>query len=260
MRRYTRSGRIRTSLAIILVKTHDWGTKVKQAPVYWRNPTGQQSDFTIKTVWTGIIGANAASDAPATTLTWRQHHGHLTTFEPGLSFDLGDWGRFLPHPVEKLHPKLLMSHFTTAETKGDLDFVAFIEESASGFHLHFVIVNIDVRPHLDFLDIDRLLLLARLGGFLLRGEFEAAVIEDLCDRGLGIGSNFNEIKTRFGGHFPRFVDRHIAVIGALVVDQLNFVGTDIIVDPRPILGRGWRSSVGSANGGILLYCCCLYIW
>jgi hypothetical protein len=46
-------------------------------------------------------------------------------------------------------------------------------------------MRVDVRPHLDFLDVDRLLLLAGFRRFLLGGVFEAAVIEDLADRRLG---------------------------------------------------------------------------
>jgi hypothetical protein len=42
-------------------------------------------------------------------------------------------------------------------------------------------VDIDIGPHLDFLDLDGLLLLAGFGGFLLRLKLEAAVIEDLGD-------------------------------------------------------------------------------
>jgi hypothetical protein len=117
-------------------------------------------------------------------------------------------------------------------------------------------VNVDIRPHLDFFDLDRLLLLARLGGFLLRLVLEAAVIEDLGDGRLGIRGDFDEIKTGLGGNLQRAVDRYIAVVGTLVVDQLNFADSDFLVDPRPVLGRCRRGSVGSANGGILLYCCC----
>jgi hypothetical protein len=113
-------------------------------------------------------------------------------------------------------------------------------------------VNIDVRPHLDFLDLDRLLLLAGLGGFLLRLVLEAAVIEDLGDGRIGIRGDLDEIKTGFDGNLQRAVDRDVAVVGSLVVDQLNFTDTDFLVDPRPVLGGCRLGSVGSANGGILL--------
>jgi hypothetical protein len=56
---------------------------------------------------------------------------------------------------------------------------------------------IDVRTHLDLLDLLRLLVLARGGGLFLGLVFELADIENLAYRRIGAGGNFNEVPPRF---------------------------------------------------------------
>jgi len=51
-------------------------------------------------------------------------------------------------------------------------------------------MGVDVRAHLDFLDLDDLLFLARFGRFLLRRILQLAEIENLADRRFGIGRDF----------------------------------------------------------------------
>jgi hypothetical protein len=48
-------------------------------------------------------------------------------------------------------------------------------------------MGIDAGTHLDLLDLDGFLLLARLGGLFLGLELVLAVVEDLDDRRLRIG-------------------------------------------------------------------------
>ena len=74
-----------------------------------------------------------------------------------------------------------MGDFATAEAQGDLDLVAFLEKAKNRFHLHAVVVFVDAGAKLDFLDLDDLLLLARLSRLLLLGETKAAVIENFTD-------------------------------------------------------------------------------
>ena len=63
-----------------------------------------------------------------------------------------------------------MRHLAAAEAQRDLDLVAFLEEAPHGLHLDLVVVVVDARAELDFLDLDGLLLLAGLGGLLLLVE------------------------------------------------------------------------------------------
>ena len=63
-----------------------------------------------------------------------------------------------------------------------------------GLHLDVVIVVVDAGPELDLLDLDGLLLLARLGRLLLLEEAEPAVIEDLADRGDRVRGDLDEVE------------------------------------------------------------------
>jgi hypothetical protein len=112
-------------------------------------------------------------------------------------------------------------------------------------------VNVDVRPHLDFLDLDGLLLLASLSGLLLALVLEATVVKDLGDRRIGIGGNLDQVETRFAGKLKRPLDWYGTLVGALGVDQLDLADGDILIDARSILG-GRRCLIGPANGGDLL--------
>jgi hypothetical protein len=115
-------------------------------------------------------------------------------------------------------------------------------------------VDVDVRPHLDLFDLDGLLLLAGLSGLFLALVLEAAVVEDLGDRRLRIGGDFDEVEARFPGQFEGARYGRRPVIGALAVDQLDLADVDVLIDARPILG-GRGCLVRSANGGVLLCRC-----
>ncbi len=130
----------------------------------------------------------------------RKHHHHLPSFELRLGFDLGDRRYLFPNLVQKLHAEFHMRHLATPESQRELHLVAFLEEAAHGFHLHLIVMGVDVRPHLDFFDLDDLLVLASFGRLLLVGVFQLAEIEDLGDRRFRIGRNLDEIEPGlFGG-------------------------------------------------------------
>ena len=69
--------------------------------------------------------------------------------------------------LQKIVAELLVGHFAAAEAQRHLDLVAFLEEPLHRAHLHVVVVLVDPGTDLDLLDLDDLLLLARLGRFLL---------------------------------------------------------------------------------------------
>jgi hypothetical protein len=109
-------------------------------------------------------------------------------------------------------------------------------------------VGVDVRTHLDFLDLDRLLLLAGFSGFLLGLELEAAVIESLADGRDRIRRYLDKIEAGLGRDCKGAFDRDGAEIGALGVDKLNFADANLFVDPGTFLGRCRGCSMGPANG------------
>ena len=87
-----------------------------------------------------------------------------------------------------------MRHFPPAKAEGDFHLIAVFEELIHLPKFHVVIVRVDIRAHFDFFDVDGLLLLPRLGGFLLGLELVFPVIENLTDGGFCSWGDFNEVK------------------------------------------------------------------
>jgi hypothetical protein len=108
-------------------------------------------------------------------------------------------------------------------------------------------VDVDVRAHLDFLDLDGLLLLPRLGSFLLRLELVLAVVEDLDDGRARSGGYLYEIEAGILGQLARLVDIDDATVLTIVVNKLNLRDSDLVVDPGPLLDRR-GSTIRTANG------------
>ncbi len=112
-----------------------------------------------------------------------------------------------------------MGDLATAETKGHLDLVAFLEEAVDGFHFDAVVMLVDTRAQFDFLDLDHFLLFARLGGLFLLGKAETTVIEDLADGGHGVGRDLHEIEAGLFGQGQSILQLDGAVILTFGIDQ-----------------------------------------
>jgi pimeloyl-ACP methyl ester carboxylesterase len=121
-------------------------------------------------------------------------------------------------------------HFAPAEAQCYLDLVALFKETLGGAHFHFVIMIIDHRAKLDFLELDDLLLLARLGRFFLLLEFELPVVENLRDWRLCIRRDFDEIKTRFVSHGDGLSCGNDTDIDPVGADQPDFARFNTVVD------------------------------
>ena len=141
-----------------------------------------------------------------------------------------------------------MGQLAASEAQGDLDLVAFVEELVDGAHLHVIVVRVDVRPHLDFLDVDGLLLLAGLVFLFLLLVFELAVVDDLADRRLGVGRNLDQVEADVGSAQARILRWHDADLGTLFVDQADFGNTDHVVDARAFVDR--RNGTDWASYGL----------
>jgi len=144
-----------------------------------------------------------------------------------------------------------MRHFAATKPQGDLDLVALFKKAANRLHFGLVIMVINTRPELDFLDFNHLLPLAGLGGLFLFQKAEFAVIEDFADRGIGVRHDFDQIDTRLLRQTQRFHNVRCTAIQAFVINQLNLANSDVAVDAVPVfLGRG-RGFHRAANGVLL---------
>src|SRR5258708_21204170 len=92
-----------------------------------------------------------------------------------------------------------MRQLAAAEAHGHLDLVAFLDEFEHAAHLDVVVVVVDAGAQLDLLDLDDLLLLARLVAALLLLVFELAEIEDLDHRRVGVGGALDATEARLKG-------------------------------------------------------------
>jgi hypothetical protein len=112
-------------------------------------------------------------------------------------------------------------------------------------------MGVDVRAHLDLLDLDDLLLLALLGGLLLVLILQLAQIEDLADRRFRVRRDFDEVETRLFGKRQSFIGGNDAEILAFIVDELDFGNANVPIGARALAGRcaGFERS---ANGRVLL--------
>src|SRR3546814_16350757 len=93
-----------------------------------------------------------------------------------------------------------MHHLPTAKAHGHLDLIAFLDEAVDRPHLHLVVVDVDVRPHLDLLDLDDLLLLPAILLILLGPLAAADVVEDLAARRVVDGSKLKDRKRVMSGN------------------------------------------------------------
>jgi hypothetical protein len=112
-------------------------------------------------------------------------------------------------------------------------------------------VDVDVGAHLDLLDLDDLLVLARFRRLLLVGVFQFAEIENLDDGRRGVGRDLDEVETGFLGALKRILDGNVAVVLAVCVDQLDAWNADVPVCAGALLD-GRSCLEWSANGRGLL--------
>src|SRR4029078_446685 len=155
---------------------------------------------------------------------------------------------------QDLGAQILMHHLAAAETPGDLHLVAFLEKSLHRAHLPLVVMVVDAWPHLHFLDLDYLLLAARVVRFLLLLVLELAEIADLAQRRIGIRRDLDQIELRFLGHVERLAQPDDADHVAGLADQANAGSTDLPVHARTLAGR--RGLLHWSYDGWSLLCVC----
>jgi hypothetical protein len=109
-------------------------------------------------------------------------------------------------------------------------------------------VIVDGWAHLDLLDLDDLLLLARLGGLLLLFVFVFPVVHQLDDGRLGLGRDFDEVEAFLLRDGAGVLGADFSVFVPVVSDQEDGAGKDFFVDARPVLG-GRRRVTGNKTSG-----------
>src|SRR5690606_18801473 len=112
-----------------------------------------------------------------------------------------------------------------------------------------VVMRVGAGAELDFLDLDDLLLLARLGLFLLLFVLELAEVHDLADRRHRVGRDLDEVEAKFlgHGHGPARRDHpDVLAVGAVEADR---GGAGAFVDAWARIALRRRGVVRSAGYG-----------
>src|SRR6266568_2258523 len=182
-------------------------------------------------------GVRARAGRDGGRLFRRHHHDHLAAFHARELLDLGDRIEVILDPHQDIHAEILVRQLAAAEAHGDFHLVALADEADHAAHLDVVVVLVDAGAQLDLLDLDDLLLLARLVLLLLLLVFVFAVIEDLADRRLGARRDLDEVETGLIGHGERFVPGDYPDHTPLLIDEAYAGDSDFFIDARTFAGR-----------------------
>ena len=150
-----------------------------------------------------------------------QHHHHLAAFHLWHGLNPGGFFHFLTHTLEHLRTKFLVRHLTAAETQSDLHLVTSLDELADILHFDLIVVFINVRTELDFLNVDNLLLLAGFVGAFLGLILEFTEIQDLANRRVNIRLYFNEVETDLISTLNGFINRDDAELFAIFINTTD---------------------------------------
>ena len=130
-------------------------------------------------------------------------------------------GWFLPFPhahAEHLRTKFLVRHLLRGNAS-DLHLVTSPDELADILHFDLIVVFINVRTELDFLNVDNLLLLA---GFV--GAFLGLILlpkSGSCKQAVNIRLDFNEVETDLISTLNGFINRDDAELFAIFINTTN---------------------------------------
>jgi hypothetical protein len=186
---------------------------------------------------------------------------HLAAFHARIGFDLGILGAILLDPLEQVHAELAVRKLAAAEAQSDLHLVAFADELVDRLHLRIIIMIVDVRTHLDLLDLLRLLALPGEVRLFLRLVLELADIEELGDGRVRIGGHLDQVEPEFLGLFHRLARVHHAEILALMVDHADLGRLNEFVKPRTVHRRCHHRAAIHGRTYTTCSCCCgLRVW
>ena len=123
-----------------------------------------------------------------------------------------------------------MSHLAASEHDGDLDARALLEEAQDVTLLGLVIAHIDLGSELHFLDFDLGLVLTSLLGLHGLLVLELAVIHDLANRRIRVGSDLHQVKVLVIGDALRITCVEQTELRSIDADKTNARGANLIVD------------------------------
>src|SRR5215208_5988169 len=122
-----------------------------------------------------------------------ENHGHVAALEEGRRLDLADLLHVLVQTHQEVAPPLRMLALAASEHDRDLDLRALVEKALDMALLGLVVVDSDLRPELDLLDVDLRLVLPRELRLLLLLVAVLPVVHDPDNRRLGLRRHLDEV-------------------------------------------------------------------
>ena len=166
---------------------------------------------------------------------WGQDHRHDPPFHTRERLGLSNFLQVFHDPCEDFFTDLRVSHLTTPEHHRQFDFVAFLQEPPSVSDLEVVIMVLDTRPELHFLDPDGVLLFPCLTSLPIRLVLVLPVVHHFDHGWTRVGSDLNQIHRTYFGPFPGLVDRDDADLLTVVLNQPDGADPDLVVDTNSVL-------------------------
>src|SRR5262249_15248229 len=176
---------------------------------------------------TGLLRRTRAS---LRTAVGRQHHRHVAAILFGGRLDEAVFGDVGAQPLQEPVAQLWAGLLAATEHDRDLDLGPCFEEAHYVTFLGLVVVVIDLRSQLLFLDDGLLLVASRLARLLSRLVLELAVVHDLADRRSGVRSDFDKVEIGISGDAKCVLDAHDPHLLTAGSDQSDFWHSNALVD------------------------------
>ena len=152
-------------------------------------------------------------------LRWPQHHHHVPPVLQRRRLDHAELLDVLGEPHQQVPPTLRVQLLAPPEHDRDLDLRPLVEEADDVALLGVVVVNADLRPELDLLDLDLGLVLAGELGLLLLLVAVLAVVHHLGDGRIGLRRDLDEVEALRLRVLARLVRRLDPELRPVVVDE-----------------------------------------
>src|SRR5690606_13055994 len=142
------------------------------------------------------------------------------------------------NPMSDLRVRVL----APAEEDCRLDLVTLSQEAFDVLLLELIVVFVNLRPELDLLHQNHLLVLLCRPRALLLLVLELAEVHDPAHGRDGRRRNFDEVESLGARQLQGLRRRHDAELRASFVNHADFTHTDPFVDPSPIIAS-WAAIV-----------------
>ena len=157
------------------------------------------------------------------------------SFHPGFVFHRSDFREFFDQSFQKSAPDALMHDLAAPEKDRRFDLVSLLEKAHRVILLELIVMFVRIRPKLNFLNRDVLLMLLRFVLLLVQLVKVLAVIHDPAHGRICSGSNFDQIQTALFSNLQGGLRCENSKLFVVIVDNPNFPGTDSVVHPDVLI-------------------------